>query len=311
MVKALIIGATGKQGGATARYLLKAGHEVHALVRTPDSEAAQALKARGAVLFEGNTDDLDAIKAAMAGTSAVFWISLPSFTDWQEEVRGTKNIVDTAKQSGSVEHLIYSTVSMIEHIKEVPQWEANLFLKVYWENKIAGEERVRSAGLKYYTILRPHEFMSNLVLPSAAFQFPDMTSTGVWNSAFPPGFRNQYIDTEDVGRVATAALLNPEGWNGREVEIVAERVPVGEVVELVSAAAGKQLSLRTLGEEEALKASEQNPVLLGQLCRVKYAELHAEWDTQPIDDFGLGFKTLKQFLEENKELVVETYKNVQ
>ncbi|RYP39280.1 hypothetical protein DL767_002289 [Monosporascus sp. MG133] len=179
MVKALIIGATGRQDGATARSLLKAGHEVHALVRTPDSKAAQALKAQGAVLFEGNTDDLDAIKATMAGT--------------------------------------------------------------------AGEESVRSAGLKYYPILRPHEIMSNLVLRLAAFQFPDMTSTGVWNSAFTPGFRNQYIDTEDIGCVAVADLLNPEGWNGREVEIVAERVPVGKVVELVSAAADKQLSLRTLG----------------------------------------------------------------
>ena len=37
MVKALIIGATGQQGGAAARALLEAGHEVHALTRDPTS----------------------------------------------------------------------------------------------------------------------------------------------------------------------------------------------------------------------------------------------------------------------------------
>lgn len=68
MGKTLIIGATGKQAGATARSLLKGGHEVHALVRNPESEPAKALEAQGAVLFKGNTDDIDSIKAAIAGT---------------------------------------------------------------------------------------------------------------------------------------------------------------------------------------------------------------------------------------------------
>ncbi len=49
----LVTGATGKQGGALARLLLKKGHRVRALTRKPDSQAAQQLKRLGAELATG------------------------------------------------------------------------------------------------------------------------------------------------------------------------------------------------------------------------------------------------------------------
>lgn len=53
-------------------------------------------------------------------------------------------------------------------------------------------------------------------------------------------------------------------------------------------------------------------MLLGQAVRQEYyAEKFPELYDAPLEDFGLKFKTLKEFLDENKELVVETYKNVQ
>ena len=42
-----VVGATGRQGGATARALLEAGASVRALTRDPNSESAQALAASG------------------------------------------------------------------------------------------------------------------------------------------------------------------------------------------------------------------------------------------------------------------------
>lgn len=97
-------------------------------------------------------------------------------------MRGTNNIVSAAQQSGSVKHLVYSTVGLMANIKQTQLWDANPFAKVYWENKFAGEAAVRSSGLPYYTILRPMEFMSNFILPLASFQFPDMATTGVVSS---------------------------------------------------------------------------------------------------------------------------------
>ena len=43
----LITGATGQQGGATARALLADGHKVVAMTRNPSSEKARALTSLG------------------------------------------------------------------------------------------------------------------------------------------------------------------------------------------------------------------------------------------------------------------------
>jgi uncharacterized protein YbjT (DUF2867 family) len=53
----LVTGATGHQGGATTRHLLKDGWQVRALVRNPVSAAAQALAQAGAVVAAGDMDD--------------------------------------------------------------------------------------------------------------------------------------------------------------------------------------------------------------------------------------------------------------
>lgn len=311
MVKALVIGATGKQGGGTARALLKAGHQVHAFTRNPDGEAAQALKAEGAVLFKGHTDDVDSIKAAAAGTSAVFWVSMPSFTDWDEEVRGTRNVIDAARQAGSVQHLIYSTTATTDRVRQLPLWDHSPLMKRYWENKIAGEEAVRAAGFAHYTLLRPVEFMPNFLQPLASFQYRDMLKTGVWRSAFPADFAIRYIDPEDIGRVAAAAIVDPERFSGQAVEVAGDMLPVGDSIKLLAAAAGKNLRIETLSWDEALKLSEENPVLIGQLLRMQNAAID-QYSTRPLEDFGLGsFKKLKDYFEDHKAQVVETYKEVE
>ena len=54
----LITGATGQQGGATARALAGKGFKLRALTRNPDSDVAKALAAAtGAELVKGDLDD--------------------------------------------------------------------------------------------------------------------------------------------------------------------------------------------------------------------------------------------------------------
>jgi len=68
----LVTGATGRQGGATARELLKAGAQVHALVRNTSKPAAKELEALGVVLFQGDYSDKAAIEKASAGVKGIF-----------------------------------------------------------------------------------------------------------------------------------------------------------------------------------------------------------------------------------------------
>ncbi|NUT43750.1 MAG: NmrA family NAD(P)-binding protein, partial [Thermoactinospora sp.] len=46
----LVIGATGQQGGAAARQLLRRDRPVRAFVRDPEAPAARALREAGAAL---------------------------------------------------------------------------------------------------------------------------------------------------------------------------------------------------------------------------------------------------------------------
>ena len=50
----LVTGATGQQGGAVMRHLIRSGWSVRALVRNPEEEKAKALKQEGAELAKGD-----------------------------------------------------------------------------------------------------------------------------------------------------------------------------------------------------------------------------------------------------------------
>ncbi|RZK31360.1 MAG: NAD-dependent epimerase/dehydratase family protein, partial [Hymenobacter sp.] len=70
--KILVAGATGLQGGAVVEALLAKGISIRAIVRNKNSEAAQALAARGVELTEGTFDDTDSLAIAARGVTGVF-----------------------------------------------------------------------------------------------------------------------------------------------------------------------------------------------------------------------------------------------
>lgn len=115
MTTVLVIGATGKQGGAVADLLLERGHEVVAYVRAAESPAAQVLAARGARLAAGDLADPPALAKACAGVDAIFGLSVPFGKGGKEaEVAQGRLLVDTAADLGV--HLVYSSISGADRI---------------------------------------------------------------------------------------------------------------------------------------------------------------------------------------------------
>ena len=72
----LILGLTGKVGGAVARHLLELGHPVRALVRDPAKEADWAQQ--GVELCTGDFANPAAVAAALDGVDGAF-LMLPPF----------------------------------------------------------------------------------------------------------------------------------------------------------------------------------------------------------------------------------------
>src|SRR5688500_1717530 len=145
----LVVGATGKQGGAVARSLLDRGFHVRALTRDPHKPEAQALDEQGAEVVQGDMDDRSAMDRALEGAYGVF--SMQNFweTGYDREVQQGKTVADAAK-AASVEHFVYSSVGSAHRQTGIP----------HFESKAEVEEHVREIGLPY-TILRPVFFMQN------------------------------------------------------------------------------------------------------------------------------------------------------
>jgi uncharacterized protein YbjT (DUF2867 family) len=81
----LIMGITGKVGGATARHLLAQGKKVRALVR--DRAKAASWRDQGVELVDGDWNDAAAIQRALEGVDGVFvmlpavWVPSPDFKE--------------------------------------------------------------------------------------------------------------------------------------------------------------------------------------------------------------------------------------
>ncbi|MEX0173931.1 NmrA/HSCARG family protein [Streptomyces sp. LMG1-1-1.1] len=219
----LVLGGTGRQGGAVARELLRRGATVHALVRDPGKEEARALAEAGAVLVRGDLDDPASLLAAMEGVDGVF--SVQTFRGpggCEAEVRQGKAVADAAVEAG-VRHFVYSSVGGADRDTRVP----------HFESKLEVEEYLRTLDLPT-TVLRPVMF-HDILLDIAPRPVEGELVLSMW---LDPDTSVQLIATSDIGVFAGEAFENPEAWLGRVVEIAGEDLTGPQMAAAFEAASG-------------------------------------------------------------------------
>ena len=86
----LVMGITGKVGGATAQHLLNQGKQVRALVRNREKAAKWA--DQGVELVDGDWNDAAAIAAALKGVEGAF-IMLPAVWAPSPDYREAKGVI--------------------------------------------------------------------------------------------------------------------------------------------------------------------------------------------------------------------------
>jgi uncharacterized protein YbjT (DUF2867 family) len=238
-----VVGATGQQGGATARALLNAGSTVRALVRDTGSTAAKALAQAGAQLGRADLEDAENLRAAFAGVDGVFAMTTmtgPGGTD--EEVRHGRTIGDAARDAG-VPHVVYSSVGGAERATGIP----------HFESKRRVEEHLLELGLST-TFVRPTFFMENF---ASGPQEED--GTLVLRSPLAPGVPLQMVAVEDIAAVAAAVLRDPAATPGGSVEIAGDELTGEQIAAAFGVRAGKParfepLPLDVLGDDEDMRA---------------------------------------------------------
>lgn len=307
---AFVSGATGHQGGATARELLNSGVKVHALVRDPSSKSAIELQRLGALLFPGDFDNLPSLTAAMGGATAVFLnvmpvVSLdesPTVSDTKREVIHAKNIIDAAIASGTVTTIVYSSVTMTGRHEEFPNWGPDYPLAWYWENKAQIESLVRGSGLKYWTILRPAFLMLNYLLPKASYMFPDLVQRRVFLSAYKPSTAMTILDGGDVGKFAAAAIVEPLAFNRHEIDLGVESLTPAEIVRELSRASGKDISLQFYDEKEVEERALADLLIQSHVWA---NEVGYQVNFKDLEKYPIRLTTFAEYLEKHRDEVLQ------
>lgn len=239
----LVTGATGNQGGAVARALIKKGHKVRALTRKPDSAGAQALQQLGAELAVGSFDDRTALVRAMTGVDAVFIMGTPFEAGMETETRQGIAAVDAAKATG-VKHVVYTSVSDANKKTGIP----------HFDSKARVEEYLARADVPY-TIIAPVFFTENFISP----WFGQGLKHGV-SMALPGKRPLQHITVEEIGAFGALVLEKRDAFLGKRIDIGSTELTGEQVAEVFSRVTGKPFrynelplaQLRSMNEDAAL-----------------------------------------------------------
>jgi uncharacterized protein YbjT (DUF2867 family) len=236
-----VTGATGQQGGAVVRHMLKAGWQVRALTRDTGKPAAAALAQMGAEIVKADNDDLAALTAAFKGADAVFAVQnywLPNVGK-DGEIRQGKLAADAAKAVGTP-HFIYSSVGAAHRGMG----------QKHFESKFEIEGYIKSLKLPF-TIIRPVAFMENVNRSRVAISNGSYPAMGL-----PPTKRSQTIAVDDIGLFVAHILAHPEKYVGRTIEFAGDELTEQETAEALGKVIGRPVKL---ARREAPAGAAPNP----------------------------------------------------
>lgn len=227
----LVTGATGKQGGATAKHLLKDGWKIRALVRDESKATSQELKKLGAELMQGDMKDPAALDKAMSGVYGVF--SVQNFWEhgYEGELKQAKAVIDAAKKAG-VKHFLLSTVGGANRNTKIPHFEV----------KFEAETYMKEAGLTF-TILRPVFFMENF---DSWFKPSEADGKLIVTMALKADTKLQMIAVDDIGAISAIVFDNPDKYIGKEIEIAGDDLSLKEMAQAFAKATGKETTYSEL-----------------------------------------------------------------
>jgi dihydroflavonol-4-reductase len=246
-VRALVTGATGKVGGATARALLDRGDEVRALVRDP--ARAERLLPSGVELVQGDVTEPASVVAAVAGCELVFnamglpeqWFRDDSIFN-QVNARGTENVIRAAREAGARRAVHTSTIDVF-HAERGGHMDESMLADypkgtAYERSKQRAEELALGArGDMELVIVNPAGVYGPT--PSSSVGFDDQMFAPLVRGrlpALPPGGCGVVFD---AGVAAGQLLAADRGRDGERYILCDRHVFIRELGEAIVETAGR------------------------------------------------------------------------
>lgn len=224
-----VTGATGNQGGATARNLAEKGFNVKALVRNASQNKIQKLKHPNIEIVAGDLDNPESYSHHLENIDGAF--ALFTFIyGVKKEVRQGLSFLEACKQK-NVPFILYSSVIGADSGSNIP----------HWESKNAIETALRNSGIAF-TIVRPASFYENYLIP-------DVRKRIVKGSLVTPVHKEkiqQFIGTEDVGKICAHIFMNSDKYLNKTITIGAEEMTLETAANTFSEALGKPVKYSKL-----------------------------------------------------------------
>ena len=237
----LVLGSTGMLGTKIVKALLDKGEaEVRAMIRPGSydkhSEDIDAMKAKGAIIVEGDLMKPDTLLSVCEGVDVV----VSAVGNNQVTVPGQKNAIDAAKKQG-VKRFIPSDFS-VDYRKLDRGDNDNLDMRkeVF--------EHLRKSGLEYTLVLNgaftdiiPTAYMPQFDLENGVFQY--------WGDGETPV---DMTTTEDTAKYVAEAVSDRDLAN-TALEVAGEVLTMKQLKGAYESATGKKLEVEHMGSVEELK----------------------------------------------------------
>ncbi len=290
----LVTGATGAQGGSVARHLLQQGDfKVRCLTRNPESDAALALKSKGAEVAKGDLSDKATLSAAMQECYGVFGVT-NFWEHFDGELQHGKNLVD-AVEAANIKHFVFSTLPSAEKL-------SNGTLSVaHFETKAAMEDYSRSKDIPA-TYVHAAFYFENFL----SYFPPTQMEDGTYGFGFPQG--NTPLATlsiEDLGGIVNTIFNNPSKYIGQLVGAVSEDLEPAKYAEIMTKVLGKTIQYNDIPREVfasfGFPGAEE---LATQFTCNRLHILERKVDRKASHEMYPNIKGFEQWLTENKEQFV-------
>ena len=208
----LVMGITGKVGGATARHLLARGKTVRALVR--DRAKATTWADQGVELVDGDWNDATAIERALKGVDGAF-VMLPAIWAPSPDFKEAKGVI----------------ANYVEALTKAPPPRV-VALSSMGANRTSGLGMITALALLEQGL---HDLASPIAIVRAGGFFENFlyglhVAQGGALAVYynPTDLKSTMVATNDIGAEVARLLIGPD-WSGRRIVELGSMVSADEV----------------------------------------------------------------------------------
>ena len=228
MGRILITGGAGFNGHNTALMALEKGHEVHILdnLSTGLQGNVDLVVKNGGEFHFADIRDVEAVEACMADSDAVIHlatqVSVPASIDnpkenWDVNVHGTANVLNTAKKLGITRVVVASSAAVYGMCEKMPLKESSAgdLLSPYAESKMENElqvakfrnEGMESIAFRFFNVYGPRQD-SNGAYAAVISKFISLLHQNKRPTIFGDGGQTRdFIHVVDVSRILLESVL--------------------------------------------------------------------------------------------------------